>query len=201
MDALRAIAECLDLRATTVQYATVPESKRETIFVTERGDKEVVDDVINTIITAEKGGPLLRSQLKDIIGAGGWKETVAKAILFNLEQMIQKGPNTLARALQEAIQVADEAVKDVFQFAADHQCVHSDCDGSSCHVGPMADRSARVWGPRPLLKAYLKVSHYFTPMSHLKISSFAACWQSTYEGYVPSGSLFSFFQRLGMVWH
>lgn len=23
-------------------------------------------------------------------------------------------------------------------------------------------------------------------MSHLKIGSFAACWQSTYEGYVPS---------------
>lgn len=62
MDVLRALAECLDLRATTVQYAAVPESKRETIFVTERGDKEVVDEVINTIITAEIGGPLLRSQ-------------------------------------------------------------------------------------------------------------------------------------------
>ena len=32
------------------------------------------------------------------------------------------------------------------------------------------------------------------------VGSFAAWWQSTYAGYVPAGSLFSFFQRLGMVW-
>jgi hypothetical protein len=32
------------------------------------------------------------------------------------------------------------------------------------------------------------------------LGSFAALWQSTYEGYVTEGSLFSFFQRLGMVW-
>lgn len=114
MDVLRAIAECLGLRATTVQYVAVSESKHETIFVSERGDKEVVDEVINTIITAEKGGPLLRSQLKGIIGIDTWKETVAKAILFNLEQVIRKGPNSLGRALQEAIQVADEAVKESF---------------------------------------------------------------------------------------
>ncbi|GAM37414.1 hypothetical protein TCE0_024r07318 [Talaromyces pinophilus] len=123
MDVPRAIAECLDLRATTVQYTAVPESKREPIFVSESGNKEVVDEVIKTIITAENGGPLLRSQLKDIISADTWKETVAKAILFNLEQMIQKGPNTRGRALREAIQVADEAVKEIFHFAADHPVI------------------------------------------------------------------------------
>lgn len=31
--------------------------------------------------------------------------------------------------------------------------------------------------------------------------SFAAGWQSRYAGYVPKGSLFSYFQRLGMKWH
>jgi hypothetical protein len=31
--------------------------------------------------------------------------------------------------------------------------------------------------------------------------TFASWWQSTYGGLVPKGSLFSFFQRLGMVWH
>ncbi|KAH9171479.1 hypothetical protein EDB89DRAFT_1971384 [Lactarius sanguifluus] len=30
--------------------------------------------------------------------------------------------------------------------------------------------------------------------------TFAAWWQSTYNGYVPAKSLFSFFQRLGMIW-
>ncbi|EXJ55687.1 hypothetical protein A1O7_08616 [Cladophialophora yegresii CBS 114405] len=30
--------------------------------------------------------------------------------------------------------------------------------------------------------------------------TFAAWWQSRYAGYVPKGSLFSFFQRLGMKW-
>jgi len=32
------------------------------------------------------------------------------------------------------------------------------------------------------------------------VGSFAALWQSRYAGHVPAGSLFSFFQRLGMVW-
>jgi len=32
--------------------------------------------------------------------------------------------------------------------------------------------------------------------------TFAAWWQRTYAGLVPKGSLFSFFQRLGMTkWH
>jgi hypothetical protein len=30
--------------------------------------------------------------------------------------------------------------------------------------------------------------------------SFAAWWESTYAGYIPAGSLFSFLQRLGMTW-
>lgn len=32
------------------------------------------------------------------------------------------------------------------------------------------------------------------------LGSFAAEWQAQYLGAVPKGSLFSFFQRLGMVW-
>ena len=32
------------------------------------------------------------------------------------------------------------------------------------------------------------------------LGSFAATWQARYAGYVPKGSLFSFFQRLGMKW-
>ncbi|KAF2689528.1 hypothetical protein K458DRAFT_427671 [Lentithecium fluviatile CBS 122367] len=31
--------------------------------------------------------------------------------------------------------------------------------------------------------------------------TFAAAWQSRYAGYVPKGSLFSFFQRLGITYH
>jgi hypothetical protein len=37
-------------------------------------------------------------------------------------------------------------------------------------------------------------------MCCLLVGTFAAWWQSTYAGEVPAGSLFSFFQRLGMVW-
>ena len=32
------------------------------------------------------------------------------------------------------------------------------------------------------------------------LGSFAAEWQAQYLGAVPKGSLFSYFQRLGMVW-
>ena len=33
-----------------------------------------------------------------------------------------------------------------------------------------------------------------------ELGSWAAAWQSEYMGLVPKGSLFSFFQRLGMTW-
>lgn len=69
---------------------------------------------------AEKNGLLLRSQLKDIVEAQSWKETIAKGILFNMEQIIRKGSNTVGVALQEATQIADEAVKTIFYFASDH---------------------------------------------------------------------------------
>ena len=32
------------------------------------------------------------------------------------------------------------------------------------------------------------------------IGSFAAWWQSTYNGYVTKRALFTYFQRLGMIW-
>ena len=37
-------------------------------------------------------------------------------------------------------------------------------------------------------------------MCRFYLGTFAAAWQTRYAGYVPKGSLFSFFQRLGMVW-
>jgi len=37
-------------------------------------------------------------------------------------------------------------------------------------------------------------------MCCLVVGTFAAWWQSTYKGFVPAKSLFSFFQQLGMVW-
>ena len=32
------------------------------------------------------------------------------------------------------------------------------------------------------------------------VGTWAAAWQSTYRGLVPKGSLFSYFQKLGMTW-
>ncbi|KAF3766617.1 hypothetical protein M406DRAFT_339775 [Cryphonectria parasitica EP155] len=38
------------------------------------------------------------------------------------------------------------------------------------------------------------------PTIVVALGSFAAWWESTYAGYIPAGSLFSFLQRLGMIW-
>ena len=40
----------------------------------------------------------------------------------------------------------------------------------------------------------------FSELGPIK-GSFTAAWQSRYTGYVPKGSLFSYFQRLGIRWH
>jgi hypothetical protein len=77
----------------------VSEFKRETVRVSEKSDEEVVNDVIQRIITAEKNGPLLRYQLKNIIGSESWQGSIVKVILSHLEQVITEGLKEIGRAL------------------------------------------------------------------------------------------------------
>jgi hypothetical protein len=120
MDILHTIAECLGLRTTSVHNVAASGFKRQTVRVSDKSPEDVVNEMIQTILMAEKNGSLLPSRLRDIIGAETWKEAIAKAILSNLEQLIQRNPNTIGRALHEAIEITDEVVQEIFQFAADH---------------------------------------------------------------------------------
>jgi hypothetical protein len=76
----------------------------------------------------------------------------------------------------------------------------------------MGDRSEKGCVPRKLGKSKcdgellnyvpLRMTFYLRKLTRHNAGTFASWWQSAYAGLVPKRSLFSFFQRLGMVkWH
>lgn len=153
-------------------------------------------DVLTALFNAEKGGQDLKKTLQDIVGERGWTENIAKAILGGLENALNNGVQ-MGQAMREAF---NKAVSEATGFARDHPIFCTlialgilvilmpwvlEALGFA-ELGPVEGEMAPL---RSLINAY--------PTSS---GSFAAWWQSTYAGYVPRKSLFSFFQRMGMVW-
>lgn len=108
--------------------------------------------------------------------------------------------------MADAFRDASKAVDAVGEFAREHPL------WTAAVVGVV------VFGMMVLLTPYLLEALGFAELGPLEgkcfacfwaevkadgvgdLGSFAAGWQARYLGAVPKGSLFSFFQRLGMVW-
>jgi len=153
-------------------------------------------DVLKALFTAEKGGSDLKKTVKDIVGEYGWTENIAKAILGGLVNALNEGLQ-MGQAMKEAF---DKAVSEATEFARDHPIFCTvialgilvilmpwvlEALGFA-ELGPVEGNMNPLKSPVDANTTYL--------------GTFAAWWQSTYAGEVPGGSLFSFFQRLGMVW-
>ncbi|KAI7908391.1 hypothetical protein M9X92_012217 [Pyricularia oryzae] len=105
----------------------------------------------------------------------GWTESIARAIVASLETFITQGRKIIGSVLGEFINKAVEATHFNFDFPRDHPYFTA---GFATIVTVVFES---LW-------------------ANSNANSFAAWWQSTYAGFVPKGSLFSFFQRLGMIW-
>ncbi|KAL8423886.1 hypothetical protein RB596_003924 [Gaeumannomyces avenae] len=152
-----------------------------------RSADEVSDEVVELLRTAEKNGPSLQSRVRGAVGARGWTENVARAVVSRLETVIKEGRDKVGQALAEVIDRAEEAAKAAFEFSKENPYLVA---GFATIVAIGVLVLVAPWAVEALGFARLG------PVAN----SFASWWQSTYAGFVPKGSLFSFFQRLGMVW-
>ncbi|TLD09519.1 hypothetical protein PspLS_11884 [Pyricularia sp. CBS 133598] len=149
--------------------------------------QQISDEVVELLLNAEKDGPALRRQIKDAVGEDGWTESIARAIVGGLEVVIRDGRDRIRPVLGEFIDKAEEAANTVFAFPQEHPYLTA---GFATIVAV---------GVLVLVAPWVVEALGFVEAGPVG-GSFAAWWESTYAGFIPKGSLFSFFQRLGMIW-
>lgn len=159
-------------------------------------EENIATKVLTALFNAEKEGKGLEKEVQDIVGDYGWTENIAVGVLRGLSNALSEGVQ-MGQAMKEAYGRAFNEAKD---FAHDHPIF--------CTVLAL--------GILAILMPWLLEALGFAELGPVEggidrlrppidadttlLGTFAAWWQSKYAGYVPKKSLFSFFQRLGMIW-
>src|ERR1700733_4466102 len=76
-------------------------------------ENAIASDVLQALLTAEKGGEGLKKVVRDRVGEYGWTENLAKAILGGLENALKNGAQ-MGEAMKNAF---DKAVSEATEFA------------------------------------------------------------------------------------
>lgn len=187
MDVFKIIAACFGGASSDDFSPKVSEKAQLRVSDDARSVQEISAEVVELLRTAEKNGPALQRRVRDVVGEQSWTENIARAIVAGLETIIKEGREKVGQALAEAIDKAEEAAKAVFTFSKEHPYL----------VAGFATIVAI--GVLVLVAPWVVEALGFSELGPVA-DTFASWWQSTYAGYVPKGSLFSFFQRLGMTW-
>ncbi|KAF2235552.1 hypothetical protein EV356DRAFT_420729, partial [Viridothelium virens] len=156
-----------------------------------KSEAEVAHDIIIKLFAAEKNDAALRADLQSTVHACGWYDGLAAAILSALEQAIKLNAD-MGSAMKDAYGKAAAAVNHITEWAEAHP------EMAAVVVTLIALGVLALM--MPWLMAYLG----FTEEGILE-ASWAARWQTSYRGFVPKGSLFSYLQSLGTKigrnWH
>ncbi|KAL7817977.1 hypothetical protein V8C44DRAFT_319768 [Trichoderma aethiopicum] len=155
--------------------------------------EETAQKIIDILLRAEKSGTILSAQIDDAVSATGWSEWLAKNVLKKLEGVLRSGRDkmgpAMAEAYDQACEVAEITFSDLCAYVKEHPV----------EIAATVLLSLFAFG---VLVRLMPVVLELLGFSELgpTAGSFAAWWESTYAGYIPKRSLFSFFQRLGMTW-
>ena len=192
MDIFNIIGQCL-------LGTTVSDDKAATTNTTKQ-DIKAANDIVDIIYNSEKSAGDLKAKLRSTIRAYSWTENLGKAILNALDAAVREG-RAMSPALKEAHEKACDAANAVGGFVKEHPVF---CTvivlGILVLLMPWVIEAVGFGAEGPIAGEYFDFP--INRQSTDKCSdSFAASWQARYLGYVPKGSLFSYFQRLGMTWH
>ncbi|KAL5405789.1 hypothetical protein PMIN04_012235 [Paraphaeosphaeria minitans] len=148
-----------------------------------RTAEEAASRVVHALLQADKAGPDLKRTLDGIVGSYGWTEKIAERVLVQLHVALREAEK-LQGPVKEAYDKACSAALAVEGFVKEHPVFFT----------------VIALGVIITIAPWVLEALGFAELGPLE-GSFAAAWQARYAGFVPKGSLFSFFQRLGMVWH
>ncbi|KAK5994183.1 hypothetical protein PT974_07626 [Cladobotryum mycophilum] len=184
--------------------------------------EKLAADIVAILRKAEKRGEALTRDVNEVVSASGWSEWLAQNILKGIVHTLEGGRETmgsaLAQAYDNAVAAAQEDFAELYQFVQEHPNEIASVAGAVLvtvlafgvlvaltpfilellgfsEIGSIEGTStSSSLNPQPPTPPYSDLTIL------LKTGTFAAWWQSTYSGYVPKGSLFSYFQRLSMTW-
>lgn len=163
---------------------------------------EIAGDVVDTILRTNKAGTGLKAELDAIVSPYGWKEYLAEKVLEKLGSALQGAHENLGPVIRDAYRKAWCVANDIEGFVIQHPVMCTVIAlGVLVIVCPCVIEALGFAELGPVEGTYIgycKNAQCGANVVHL--GSFASWWQSTYGGLVPKNSLFSFFQRLGMVW-
>jgi hypothetical protein len=199
-----AILECLCLRRPAHYDALEEQSALD--FPHEKihhpqTTQSLAGDVLSTLYAADINDEHLRQRLQDVVRETGWYESLAASVLNGLENALKAG-GPMNQAMKDAYDKAAQVVEGVWGFVKEHPVFFALLAlGILVILMPWAIEVLGFGelGPDEGMSVIVYVQGDIL-MRCLLVGTFAAWWQSTYRGYVPAKSLFSFFQRLGMVW-
>jgi hypothetical protein len=194
MTFLAAIMECLtggsrpNASYTTLQVRNDLDSKQH--LAQEKSDSDLAGEIISILRTAEKTGPSLQRRLESTIGTTrSWTESIARAVLDGVIDLVQEGGNKMGPAMAEALERVEDEADAAFGFAKDHP--------KEVIAGLVVIVAVGVLVV--MMAPWIVEALGFAELGPVE-GSLAAWWESLYAGYIPRGSLFSYLQRLGMTW-
>jgi hypothetical protein len=122
MSLLAAILTCLTGGArpspapTSIQAQHDPDRKQHD----PQTDADLAASILSILRTAEKTGPSLHHRLKSAVGTRTWSETLARAVLDGVVELVQQGREKMGPAMAEAVARVEDEASDVFRFAKEH---------------------------------------------------------------------------------
>ncbi|KAL3459185.1 hypothetical protein BJX64DRAFT_265201 [Aspergillus heterothallicus] len=143
-----------------------------------RPPASIASDILTIMLNADDLYTM-HKQLNEQVSTSSWSEAIATALLHGLENAIKTGAQ-MAKAATEALTEAKNAA---VGFAEEHPVY----------------ATLIALGILTILMPWALEILGFGELGPIE-GSFAALWQRTFAGYVPKGSLFSYFQKLGMKW-
>lgn len=81
---------------------------------------EIANDVVDTILRAEKAGAGLKAELDSMVGPYGWKECLAEKVLEKLGAALQGAHDKLGPAIRDAYNKAWDVANKIEGFIIQH---------------------------------------------------------------------------------
>jgi ElaB/YqjD/DUF883 family membrane-anchored ribosome-binding protein len=98
-----------------------PDEKAALLYSTNpRSAAATANDVVSTLLTTSLTGPALHMHLDGLVGATGWRSTIAQYVLEKLAAALQASHEHLGTTIRSAYERAWEAAQSVEGFVIKH---------------------------------------------------------------------------------
>ncbi|KAK4151867.1 ESX-4 secretion system protein EccC4 [Chaetomidium leptoderma] len=174
--------------------------------------KDIASEVARLLWLAEWNDDALQGRISEAVGDRRWNRTMVEECLDNVIEYVEQGRTEMGAAMCEALDKATDVADGEFAFPRRHP---QSLDGfiAIVSVGVLAELQGawvlellgfgQVRGKEALDGtgeiAMLTSDKIVLNNSQPRSNSFAAWWQTEYEAYIPSGSVYSFLRGMDMV--